>query len=116
MNIWLYVLAKSFAEYSVVAPPELRIYDVCCVGLSAHDNLRIKNPTEHWIKVTFEVVKVTIDGQETSDCSACPFTLKSHAVVEPNHTQEIKVNGIKFRICMCLLSVMGISRVLSHSG
>lgn len=102
VQIVLLLAAKTSGRKSLIVPLEVRVRDVCCVGLSTQDTLQVQNPSENWVKVTFEVTKVTVDGKPMNDCFTCPFSLKNKTVIEPKNSEEIKVE-IKFKPVYCLL-------------
>jgi len=75
---------------SVIAPTELRIDAVCCVGLSTHGTLLLHNPTSHWIRVQLAVTQINIDGRP-ADHHVSPFVIRPKVVIDPNSTESVKV-------------------------
>jgi len=75
---------------SVIAPTELRIDSVCCVGLSSHGTLLLHNPNTHWICVQLTVKQINIDGQP-ADHHISPFVVRPKVTIEPHSTEPIKV-------------------------
>lgn len=96
VQIVLLLAAKTLGRRSLIVPLEVRVRDVCCVGLSTQDTLQVQNPSENWVKVTFEVTRVTVDGKPMNECFTCPFSLKNKTLIEPKNSEEIKVE-IKFK-------------------
>ena len=93
----LLLAARTSGRKSLIVPLEVRVRDVCCVGLSTQDTLQVQNPSENWVKVTFEVTKVTVDGKPMNDCFTCPFSLKNKTLIEPKSSEEIKVVEMTFK-------------------
>jgi len=75
---------------SVVAPTELRIDSVCCVGLSSHGTLLLLNPSMHWMCVHLSVAQININGQP-ADHNISPFVVRSKVTIDPNTTESVKV-------------------------
>ena len=95
---------------SVIAPTELRIDSVCCVGLSSHGTLLLHNPTTHWMRVKLAVTQININGQP-ADHYVSPFVVRPKVTIDPNATESVKVvsssNGSQVNVY--LLSVTGVS-------
>jgi len=95
---------------SVIAPTELRIDSVCCVGLSSHGTLLLHNPTTHWMRVKLAVAQININGQP-ADHYVSPFVVRPKVTIDPNATESVKVvdslSGLQVNVCP--LSVTGVS-------
>jgi len=75
---------------SVIAPTELRIDNVCCVGLSSHGTLLLHNPTTHWMRVQLALAQIHINGQP-ADHNISPFVVRPKVTIDPNSTESVKV-------------------------
>ena len=83
-------MVPSILNMSVIAPTELRIDSVCCVGLSSHGTLLLHNPTTHWMHVQLAVTQINISGQP-ADHNISPFVVRPKVTIDPNSTESIKV-------------------------
>jgi len=100
-------MVPGHTDMSVIAPTELRIDSVCCVGLSSHGTLSLHNPSVHWMQVQLTVTQISINGQP-SDHHVSPFSLKPKVTIDPNSTESVKV------IESLLHSVAGFRSLLKH--
>jgi len=78
---------------SVIAPTELRIDAVCCVGLSSHGTLLLYNPAAHWMSVQLAVSQVNIDGRP-ADQNVSPFVVRPKVTIDPTSTEPVKVISV----------------------
>jgi len=102
---------------SVIAPTELRIDSVCCVGLSSHGTLLLHNPTSHWICVQLAVKQINIDGQP-ADHHISPFVVRPKATIDPNSTESVKVQcstSISTIVCACPILIPKLSKLIFFS-
>jgi len=83
-------VVSGSVNMSVIAPMELRVDGVCCVGLSSHGTLLLHNPTTHWMRVQLAVTQINIDGQP-ADHNNSPFILRPKVTIDPNSTESVKV-------------------------
>jgi len=83
-------LVAGSTHMSAIAPTELRIDSVCCVGLSSHGTLLLHNPTIHWMRVKLSVAQISIDGQPADQCIS-PFVVRPKVTIDPNSTESVKV-------------------------
>ena len=79
----------------VEAPPEVRVPEVCCVGLSARAVLPISNPSRHWLNVELCLVRLLVNMQEQDTQRTLSFIMKEKVVVEPNTTENIEVGLVE---------------------
>ena len=84
-------VSVSETPLCVEAPSELRIPEVCCVGLSTQAVLPLHNPSARWLHVDLEVVKIQVGNVKHDPTSIIPFVLKEKVIVEPHTTESIKV-------------------------
>jgi len=82
--------AAGGVNVSVIAPTELRVDGVCCVGLSSHGTLLLHNPTTHWMHVQLAVTQIDVDGQP-ADHNISPFVVRPKVTIDPNSTESVKV-------------------------
>ena len=88
-------IVPVISNASVIAPTELRIDSVCCVGLSSHGTLLLHNPSMHWMRVRLAVTQINIGGQP-SDHNISPFVVRPKVTIDPNSTESVKVFAIIF--------------------
>jgi len=94
---------------SVIAPTELRIDSVCCVGLSSHGTLLLHNPTTHWMRVKLAVAQININGQP-ADHYVSPFVVRPKVTIDPNSTESVKVvdswSSVQLNVCPLSVAVV----------
>lgn len=79
---------------SVEAPSELRIPEVCCVGLSTQAILPLHNPSHRWLHVDLNIIHINVGGLQHDPDTIIPFVLKEKVIVEPHITENIKVSKV----------------------
>ena len=70
---------------------ELRISEVCCVGLSVQTTLSVKNTSTRWQQVLISVASATLDGRELDTSRPVPFIMKEKIFMEPNSQEDVQV-------------------------
>jgi hypothetical protein len=81
-----------FSEMNVIAPKELNMIEVCCVGCTSNVILPLLNETRQWLDVFVSVISVTVDSIELDLQSAPnPFFLQSKMILEPQTTEGCRI-------------------------
>ena len=93
--------AKTRGRSLLELPPELRMCEVCCVGLSTVGLLPLHNPTPRWLHAHLTISTLTVDGQDVDPQRHLPFVMKEKVVIEPSSTENIKV---------CIDTMLGTTR------
>jgi len=106
------VLSPTNSGLSLVVPHEVRVPDVCCVGLSSSCFFTVSNVAERWLSVCFELSDVNIGqmngcnssgggrsdgGRRIDGQTVAPFAVKRKATIEPRTSEEIKVPSNIFK-------------------
>ena len=73
-------------------PTELRISEVCCVGLSVQGMLAIRNPNPSWVQLRLTVVSVVVDDRNLDLRTALPFVFNEQLVIKPNSKESVPVS------------------------
>ena len=92
-NIFLCVFHIE-TNVTICAPHEVRMNDICCLGLSTQGTLPINNITNRWLDVRLSICSVTINGQAQDPDKSHPFITKEKAIIDPGNTEEVKVRCI----------------------
>lgn len=92
--LWTASSRSAPTHVTVEAPLELRIPEVCCVGLSVQAMLPLKNPTDRWLHVHLKVLTLEVDRSPHDPEKVIPFVMKEKVIIEPKTTEVVKVSDV----------------------
>ncbi|XP_066480532.1 centrosomal protein of 192 kDa [Tiliqua scincoides] len=99
--------SMSLGFVHVKVPEELKFPNACCVGLTSHTVLSIRNPSERWLQVIIGLVSVMLNGEKMDSLKHRCLLFKNKTVIGPCATEDLKILFLPCQagVFQCVLSV-----------
>ena len=107
-----------FFDMKVIAPKELHITEVCCIGCTSNIILPLLNETSQWLDVSIEICSVSIDDNDVDILLTNPFNVVPKIILEPQTTEACRILFTPY--CegshVAVLRICGIPSVNCHQN